>query len=142
MASFFSCKNAKITDECSLVSTGEKIEFKIPDDIKNTTPCLQYYVSKKGNPYLCYLNMGNNKILFFNINSEKLSFSIKMPRVGPQGVGKIKSFVVHNMDTILLTTGQMNVLYLIDSSGTLRRKFRIKDIKNGTNNTYIRHSFV
>lgn len=142
MASFFSCKNAKITDECTLVSTGEKIEFKIPDDIKNTSPCLQYYVSKKGNPYLCYLNMRNNKILFFNINSEKLSFSIKMPRVGPQGVGKIKSFVVHNMDTILLTTGQMNVLYLIDSSGTLRRKFRIKDIKNGTNNTYIRHSFV
>jgi len=142
IASFFSCKNTKITDECTLVSTGEKIEFKIPDDIKNTSTCLQYYVSKKGKSYLCYLNRDNNKILFFNIITEKLSFIIKMPKVGPQGVGKIKSFVVHNMDTILLTTGQMNVLYLIDSSGTLKSKFRISDIKNGLHNTYIKHSFI
>lgn len=48
MASYFSCKKTKITDEYTLVSTRKKIEFKIPDDIKNTSPCLQYYVSKKG----------------------------------------------------------------------------------------------
>jgi len=142
MASHFSCKKAKITDEYTLVSTGKKIEFKIPDDIKNTSSCLQYYVSEKGNPYLCYFNRENNKILFFNVNTEKLSFIIEMPKRGPQGVGGIGSFVVHNMDTILLTTGQMNVLYLIDSTGTLKRKFLIKDVKNGLHDTYIRHSSI
>lgn len=140
MANYFSCKKVKITDEYTLLSTGKKLEFRIPDDIKNTSSCLQYYVNEKGQPYLCYLNKENNKILFFNINTEKLAFIIEMPRVGPQGVGGIRSFVVHNMDTIILTTGQMNVLYLIDSYGTLKRKFPIEDIKNGLQNTYIRHS--
>jgi len=41
-----------------------------------------------------------------------------------------------------LTTGQMNVLYLIDSTGTLKRKFPIEDIINGLYNTYIKPSYV
>jgi len=142
IACSFSCRKAKITDEYTLVSTGKKIEFKIPDDIKNTSPCLQYYINEKGTPYLCYLNMENNKILFFNISDEKLSFIIEMPRRGPQGVGGIRSFMVHNVDTILLTTGQANALYLIDSTGTLKRKFPVNDIQNSLHNTYIRHSYV
>ena len=137
---FNSCSNKQNIEEYSLVSTQKILSIKIPYDTKSTTKCSQYYLSDDDVQYLGYLNREENKILFFNIDSAKLDFEVPMPRVGPKGVGRIKSFMIHNLDTIILTTGQMNKLFIIDQFGNLIKKIKVKKILNGKSNTYFAHS--
>lgn len=130
------CTRNQDNNQYALLPTGKKIVFTVPKDCKSTTGCLQYYTEPDGKAYLAYLNRDMNKILFFSMNTFELSFEIEMPQRGPNGVGRITGFVVHNFDTILLTTGQMNVLYLIDSSGVVNNKFPAANIMNGAHNIY------
>ncbi len=133
---FCSCTRNQDKSSFTLLPTDSKIVFTVPKDCKNTTSCLQYYAEPDGNAFLCYLNRDKNKILFYNMNTLELSFEIEMPQKGPNGVGRISSFVIHNFDTIMLTTGQMNVLYLIDSSGVIKNKYPADNIMNGAYNIY------
>lgn len=136
----FSCKNQQNIDEYTLIPSGGIISFEVPNDCKNSTSCLQYYSDSSGETFLCYLNDDFNKILFYEFSTQNLSSEIEMPQRGPNGVGGIRSFVVHNLDSILLTTGQMNVLFLIDSSGVVKNKFKAGNIMNGEHNVYFQHS--
>ena len=134
------CHSEQKTNEYSLIPTQKKLSLKIPYDTKNTTKCLQYYLSENSIQYLCYLNRNKNKLLFFYIDSMKLAFDVQMPREGPHGVGNIKSFYIYNLDTIILTTAQMNKLFIIDQYGNLKNRITVKKIMNGKSNTYFAHS--
>ncbi len=137
---FYGCVHKDKINEYTLVPTNEKIKFNIPHDVSSITDCSQYFLTEDGKQYLCYLSRYNNKLLFYNIDSSTLSFTIQMPVIGPEGVGEILGFLVHNPDTILLKTKQ-RTLYIIDQFGNLKKKIPIsRDIKNGEYGTYIRHS--
>ncbi len=138
---FYGCVPKDKINEYTLVPTNEKVRFNIPHDASSITDCLQYYLTKNGKQYLCYLSRYNNKLLFYNIDSSTLSFTIQMPVIGPEGVGKIRGFLVHKLDTILLTTREQRTLYIIDQYGNLKKKIPVsRDIKNGEYGTYIRNS--
>ncbi len=76
-----------------------------------------------------------NKILIYNLDSLKIHSEIQMMHEGPLGVGNLQSLIVHNLDTIFLTTGQMNKLFIINMQGKLIDDIPIHEYLNGDMNT-------
>ena len=133
-----SCEHNSDNNEFTLISTNEKIEFQIPNNVSSITTCLQYYRTDNGKQYLSYLS--GNKLLFYNIDSLVLSYTLQMPRNGPKGVGRITGFFIHNPDTIILTNRRGRTLYIVDQSGNLKKKIPIsRDIMNGEYGIYVRY---
>lgn len=119
-------------DQYSLRTSKQTISLTVPKYIKNVSKCLQYYITTDDHQYLFYLgDDSENKILIYNLDSLKIHSEIRMMKEGPLGVGNLKSLLGHNLDTIFLTTGQMNKLFIINWKGDLVENISIQKYKNG-----------
>ena len=119
-------------DQYSLHTTKKNISLIVPKDIKNISRCLKHYITHDGHQFLFYLGIDSeNKIVIYNLDSLKIHSEVRMMKEGPSGIGNLKSLFVHNLDTIFLTTGQMNKLFIINWKGDLVDEISIKKYKNG-----------
>lgn len=127
------CTHVEVNkDQYSLRTTKKNISLTIPKYIKNVSKCLKYYITPDDHQFLIYLgDDSENKIVIYNLDSLKIHSEIQMMKEGPLGVGNLKSLFAHNLDTIFLTTGQMNKLFIINWRGDLVEKVSIKEYKNG-----------
>lgn len=126
---YTSCSNKEIIkDQYTLQSTNHSISLTIPKDIKNISKCLEYYITSDNHQFLFYIGADSeNEILIYNLDSLKIHSKIRMMKEGPIGVGNLKSLIVHNLDTIFLTTGQMNKLFIINWEGELMKNIPIQN---------------
>lgn len=129
----YSCSNKEILkDRYTLLSTNHSISLTVPNDIRNVSKCIEYYITPDNNQYLFYLGENSeNKILIYDLDSLKIHSKIQMMKEGPIGVGNIKSLLVHNLDTIFLTTGQQDKLFIINWKGELMKNISIKNYSYG-----------
>ena len=137
--SLISCNGNK--NEDSFLIPSETLSLSIPNNINCISQSIEYYFSRDSGQYLYYLDEMTNRIVIFNLEDKSIVKNFEMQKVGPEGVGNIKSIYFHHPDTILLTTGQMNAIYHINSKGEYVKKINILQyINNEQYSTYVSHS--
>lgn len=116
----------------TIKSTKHKIALPVPSQIINVGKCIQYYFSNNGRQYLFYMgDEMSNTIIIYDLDSLKINNQIHLERRGPNGIGNLHSFYVHNLDSIFLTTGRMNNIILINQSGDIQKRIAITNFLNG-----------
>lgn len=112
----FSCSGAPKEESYSLVDSGKGLSFPLDRNTRNFIIALFPYTDKDGKEYLTFQNFSQNEILFYDMDSRKLEFKIKPPYEGPNGVGEILGYHIHNLDSIFLPITFEKRFAVIDSS--------------------------
>lgn len=114
-------------NEVNLIETEKVLELRIDNKTKNICNALFYYEANKNVRYLTFLNAGQNEIQFYNIDSAKLSYKVKLSIEGPNGTGKILGFTVQSLDSIYITSKtNINILYMVNREGDIIKKYHVK----------------
>jgi len=110
--------------------------IEIPLDRYTKTFSFFTQVYKEGNlTYLVRLNSNANQLQFYNLQDRALAFKIKYHNSGPNGVGDIRHFYVHNLDSIFILRAHANTVFLTDSAAVVHESHRIENKFGG--NSYI-----
>jgi len=83
------------------------------------------------NEFLGTLNRDNNEYILYSLKNFKPYKYIKFDNVGPSGVGEARSVRVHNFDSIFVVRYLTNILYLLDSSSTVKNKWTLQYANTG-----------
>lgn len=111
------------TDKFTLVETEVK---KFPlDSVTAAGESVQYF-EDEDKAYFCYLNSKDNSILFYDYKNSNLDFKLPLHKDGPDGVGKISGFLVHNLDSIFVYKYGAAHLYLINKNGKVKNRYGLK----------------
>jgi len=79
--------------------------------------------------YLVYCNPfpnDPNLIFFSNLKDSTQSFTLDFETEGPNGVGEMSDFFIYNLDSIFIFDRYAYQISLVDSSGNVKQKFRLK----------------
>lgn len=137
---FSSCRNEE--DKYTLEDMGSDIEFIIDSKTKNCPKALFQYQDKEGNEFVVFQNLGVNELLFYDLKTNKLSHEIIYDVEGVNGVGFMQGFFILNMDSIFLTSRNIEEIYLTDVDGNVKHKYFYGETKKGlTLATYRSMSF-
>lgn len=107
----------------------QRLTFELNSQIVNRTVCLMPYVAPDSSRYLFYRSGYSNNICVFNIDTEKLTNTIKLENRGPNGVGSIKGFEVINFDSIYITSAFIRKLFLVNQQGKVISKIDYSSYK-------------
>lgn len=105
--------------ENELIIADTIVRFPVSDQTYPQSQAVELFESYDSVRYLCYLNPGKNEILFFFLDSIKLSHKISLAQDGPHGVGKAVGFSVGSLDSVYVTSKGRKILYLVDRNGLL-----------------------
>jgi hypothetical protein len=105
--------------ENELIIADTLVRFPVSDQTYPQSQAVELFESYDSVRYLCYLNPGKNEILFFFLDSMKLSHKISLAQDGPHGVGKAVGFTVGSLDSIYVTSKGRKILYLVNRNGLL-----------------------
>ena len=104
--------NTKFANKISL-ELSDSVFFSIDSTTSIYTPSLQYFEAKRN--ILAFLNTNNNSAYLFDYESRKLNKVIRFENEGPNGVGPIEGFKIHNFDTFMVNSRYK--LFLTDTTG-------------------------
>lgn len=126
-----SCKTA-IDEEWGDLKVDSNIivAFKLDSLSSNHWPVGQVWMSSDGIEYLIHQNpfpTDPNRIFFSSLDTRKKSFSFNFDVEGPNGVGSLTDFYFHDFDSIFLIDRYAYKMSLVDSTGELRRVYRLKN---------------
>ncbi|MCE7054895.1 DUF4221 domain-containing protein [Algoriphagus sp. AGSA1] len=110
-----------ITTPQELVTDGEVLSLQIDSQTSNVSDGLFAYEDKNGS-WLFNLNMSNNEIQLYNLDSGKMHKRIVFDLEGPNGVGFVQGFFVHSMDSIFLFGFPDGELHLSDTTAKVISK--------------------
>ena len=125
-----SCENktatefSESTSYSHIVSESNILEIPLDRYTKTFSFFTQVY-QDSGNTYLVRLNRNANQLQFYNLVDKLLAFKIKFAHTGPDGVGDIRNFYVHNLDSIFILRAHANTVFLTDSSAQVYDAHRI-----------------
>lgn len=111
--------NPEADFENELIITDTLLRFPVSDQTYPQSQAVVLFESDESVRYLCYLNPGKNEILFFFLDSIKLSHKISLAQDGPHGLGKAVGFSVGSLDSVYVTSKGRKILYLVDRNGLL-----------------------
>lgn len=103
------------------------VEIPLDDQTSHAWWTLQY-LDLGENEYLIFhdqIKSKQKKIHFAHIHDQEKSFQVNVSIDGPNGVGHLDSFLVKNMDSIFVLNQYAYRLYLIDSSGTVKDRYKL-----------------
>jgi hypothetical protein len=72
-----------------------------------------------------------NEILFYDLNTGVLEFTIKPYVEGNNGVGFFNGYYIHNLDSIYITEGSSSELSIIDRNAILKDKIQYAESAEG-----------
>jgi len=134
----FSCKNPnkKYKDSSNNydleISTNNDLKIPINENTAFRFSALFPYYDKSGKEYLTFSSSANNSILFYDFETGKYLFDIKLDLEGPNGVGRMNGYHIEDLNNIYITSYQKLGLVKVDTTGTTKQF-----IKYGkTNNDY------
>lgn len=120
--------NLTMEKEISLKLGGQKI---IPVNNKSTNFSLlsQVYFEKDEHSLYIHLNYFDSEPNYLFINSFEdpaLDMVLEIESEGPNGVGSVTEFYFHSYDSVFLVDRYQYLVSLADSSGKLKRSYRLK----------------
>lgn len=111
------------TDVVELIEKGKK-EFLLDSNTSYQTLMMSVYaVPKSSKRYLVYENRIGQTVQFYDFDEGNLAKEIKYEREGPNGVGKIRGFYVHTLDSVYLMSSKHYQLILVDSMGKVLNRY-------------------
>jgi Domain of unknown function (DUF4221) len=120
-------------DTMELLPT-EKLELPL-DSTTSLQASVEYYFdreSKKG--YFVGRDSQAKRLLFYDAERRELAFISQFAAEGPNGIGKMCESYVHSLDSIFLFDPPKR-FYLVDTSGSVKRVFNVRDLANRPNET-------
>ena len=113
--------------DSELTANREVLKLPLDSDTPPNSICLKYFSPNVNEEYLFFLNKHINTILIFDLNKRKLIRKIPIKKEGENSIGKASSFTIKNLDSIYVASSGKTILYLIDSSGLIKRKIDYGD---------------
>ena len=116
----------------STVYSSEKITLEVIDTVviaidsmtSNFNPMFQYN-SILGIELLSIYNKNNHSIQIYDIESKRNVTNIELYKDGENAIDELMGFYIHNMDTIFAFSYGSTSLFLIDSMGYVKDKYKI-----------------
>lgn len=137
LITIMACNDSKKEKEkCKLTPSVDLLNFAIPPSIHSASNNLTY-AECNGEKSLIYAS--NNDLHFFDLEKGKLAHTTKFHQVGPDGIGSLQGFFVHNFDSIYLVN-TINIL-LADTSGTVKKRIELSKKFNHNLPVTIIHTF-
>jgi hypothetical protein len=90
----------------------------------------QIHLEENGNPLFIHINYfdSNPNYLFVNsLNDPTLDLVLEFENEGPNGVGGVTEFYFHSFDSIFLVDRYRYLVSLADSSGLVKKSYRLKN---------------
>jgi len=131
--SFNSCtKDAEILNKEKTLALDPTNLSTIPvnDKSSNFFALSQIHLEENGNPLFIHLNYfdSNPNYLFVNsLNDPTLDLVLEFENEGPNGVGGVTEFYFHSFDSIFLVDRYRYLVSLADSSGLVKKSYRLKN---------------
>jgi hypothetical protein len=117
-------------DSVGLVEIGRK-EFVLDSATSYQTLLMSVYRSASDERrYLVYENRIKQTVQFYDFETGLLWRELNYAREGPNGVGKLRGFYVHTLDSIYLMSSKYYQLILVDGSGNVLKRYPL--INRGT----------
>ena len=85
----------------------------------------QYLPDWRGTEAFAFLNRKNNQIKIYNLNTGLLTDSIQYQNDGPNGVGSIYEFHIHNEDSVFLNAKYSYNIFLIDKLSNIVNSYSL-----------------
>lgn len=99
--------------------------LQLDHSTSNYEPASQYLPDWKGKESFAFLNRKANEIKIYTMASGQVADSIKFAYDGPNGVGRIYDFFIHNEDSIFLHARYAYRLSLVDRNAGLVKNYRL-----------------
>lgn len=128
-------KNGRDYTKIFEFDTVKQLKFKLEPPMRYSTNSISSSIID-GEEIISYLDSDNQSILTFSSNSGELLKNIPLEIEGPNGVGNIGYISAHyylNNDSIFLYNRQVSPLYLINSKGEIRSKYKVTDYSGASN---------
>ncbi|WP_075559519.1 DUF4221 family protein [Parabacteroides timonensis] len=126
-----SCSGKLKNIDYTLVPTGKKLVFNLDTKTYPFMMCVSPYTDTDQKEYLTLQCHDSNTIHFYDIHSGKHLFEIKTDREGPNGVGNLSGYYIHNLDSIYLSGYYGEELILIDRKAEIKKRIPIKNSQEG-----------
>jgi hypothetical protein len=85
-----------------------------------------YHDEKSGRDYLVCFNKNNRRLVFYDFATRQRVFSTKFASEGPNGVGEMCFFHVHNLDSIFIQSPPIRFV-LADTSGRVTKVYALNE---------------
>ncbi|SFU16258.1 protein of unknown function [Algoriphagus locisalis] len=112
-----------ITTPQKLVSDGQLVSMQIDSQTSNVSDGLVPFQDENGS-WLFKLNMMNNEIQLYNLDSKTLEKKMIFNVEGPEGVPNLSGIYVQNMDSIFLFGFPLANIQLTDTSGAIKASIK------------------
>lgn len=86
------------------------------------------YFEENDRKILCYLNQNTNTLIFYDYEKELIDSNLKIDREGPNGVGDISAFLLHNTDSIFVYSYKRGRLYLVNNFGEIINNYSLMSL--------------
>ncbi|GHV51082.1 hypothetical protein FACS1894181_12470 [Bacteroidia bacterium] len=127
-----SCKQTGKTITYQLVKAEKELSFFLDDNTKSSMPAFFFYTGKEGKEYLTFKNDGEgNDIVFYDMQTKEQAFKVHTEIEGNNGVGRMASYYIHNLDSIFVMAVGVQIITLIDRSATVKDKFTYYQTNDG-----------
>ncbi len=126
---FYSCNSKNKRHTYELYPSDQKIVIPIADTIDCFSTCIKHYTDGFGHNFIAYLDDRTNSILFFSVDSSKLSHIVNIELKGPNGIGKVGGYKIIDLDSIIICNKQTNLqkLYIVNKKGLIKKVLNISD---------------
>lgn len=115
-------KKTSDADGCQLQATGEVKSFELDSDVRYNAFYLYTFADKEGKQYLSFLNYRTNQLLFYDWESGKFLFKVKLDAEGPDGVTQVSGYSIRDFQHMYVSTYAYNGLIQVDTTGHIVRK--------------------
>lgn len=114
----------------SLLPSKDRIIIPIDDNSNCYSISMFTYNSAGGSSFLSIENDQTNELIFYNLDSCKLSHKIKIELEGPNAIGHIFGHHVINLDTILVYSPSRLSIYKINNKGNILDTYSLQSNSN------------
>lgn len=111
--------------------TANDLIFALDDSTVQSLEYLQFFQRNDSN-ILAFTNEYDNSIVFYDYSTKKYVDRIHFDKEGRNGVGTVFAFCYLNSDSIYLYNMSMQTLFLTNSAGSVKERFKIKISQNFT----------
>lgn len=125
MGLLLSCDSKKnLGNSVTLKKADSDMSFALDDYTKTFIKALFLYEDKDGKEYLTFQNPDQNHILFYNTENCQLEFKVIPEAAGGDGVGFFFGYHIHNLDSIFLTSGDVEEISMINKNAEVITKIQ------------------
>lgn len=125
-----SCSSDKISNsELIHLDFNEFITISLNNNATNSWLYHQIFNLNNGSKYMVFQNpfpMNPNRLFLNSLEEKEKNIELIFDVEGPNGVGNVTDFYLHNFDSIFLVDRYSYLLSLVDSSGKVKHSYRLK----------------